>query len=299
MATTTAAPSGRDYNAIFEANAGDSGLRQGGVSDRTRDRLAREEHARLHRQGWTPATVVNLHPFPLMVNLGELGVLRVTAAAADGTPAVLRITDYRFSMRDLGDGNFVPVSVLPSELAREIDREYKDTGGVFWFPGDRDPDDAEVSAARDQQRRWWRLIYQRAVDSWSRYHQHKMITDRQRDAARALFASGEIAQLPEWVTITRAQSDRMECPMCGEDIKRNAKICHFCRTRLDGGDEGASAADSNEPTRPTAQKVQSWQRAYERGQEAVAKGASATAAQVEAARELAALGKIDVPEWAL
>ncbi|MGH9474363.1 MAG: hypothetical protein ACRD1M_16660 [Terriglobales bacterium] len=223
---TTIAPSGADYNAIF----GD-GLRGGGISDRQRDRLVREEHQRLHRQGWTPATVCNLHPFPLTVNLGDLGILTVPAAAA-GLPGKLEIERYRISMRDLGDGNFTPVSVLPTELAKEFMREYGATGGVWWFAGTGEPKPEDVAEAKARQLGWWRQQYQQAVDNWSRYHQHKMITDRQRDAARALFTASEIAQLPEWVTVTRAQADRRDCPMCGESIRVTARICHFCRSDM-------------------------------------------------------------------
>lgn len=232
MATTVAAPSGRDFNSVFEAGLAPNGsLRNAGVSDRLRDRLVREEQAKLARQGWEKATVVNLHPFPLTVHLGELGTLEVPAANGN-EPARVVIERYRLSMRDMGDGNFVPLSVLPAEIAKEVEREYGSTGGVFWFWGEGDPPAAEVAAARERQFAWWRRIFQQAVDAWTRYHQHKLITDRQRDAARALFTAGEIAELPEWITITRAQAERRPCPMCGEDIKATAKICHYCRTKL-------------------------------------------------------------------
>lgn len=221
-----AAVSGKDYNAIF----GDA-MRGGGVSDRLRDRLVREEHARLQRQGWEKATVVNLHPFPLSVQLGELGSLAVDAALPGGY-ALLPIQRYRISMRDLGDGNFTPVAVLPRELAAEFQREYGATGGVFWFDGERAPLVEELELARKRQARWWRAEFEKAVDSWNRYHQHNLITDRQRDAARALFQAGDIAELPEWISLTRAQAGRKECPQCQESIKATARICHFCRTRL-------------------------------------------------------------------
>lgn len=179
-------------------------------------------------------TVANLHPFALMVNLGELGVLDVPAATMDG-PGRLAIDHYRLSMRDLGDGRFTPVGVLPRELAHEVEREYAAIGGVFSYAGTGEPSAEKLGQARAAQRVWWQKEYQKAVDSWSRYHQHKMLTDRQRDAARELFKLGEIAALPEWVTVTRQQSERLECPHCGESIKRIAKVCHFCRSRLAEG----------------------------------------------------------------
>lgn len=218
--------SGKDFNTIFGA-----AMRGGGVSDRLRDRLVREEHARLLRQGWETATVVNLQPFPLAVNLGELGTL-VVEAAQPGAFALLPILRYRISMRDLGDGNFTPVAVLPRELAAEFQREYGATGGVFWFDGQRAPSLQELDDARARQARWWRSEFEKAVDSWNRYHQHNLITDRQRDAARALFHAGDIAELPDWISLTRAQAGRRECPQCQESIKATAHVCHFCRFRL-------------------------------------------------------------------
>ncbi|HVA64320.1 MAG TPA: hypothetical protein VNF74_11395 [Terriglobales bacterium] len=243
MGTMVEAPSGRDFDNVFGAGMSPSGaLRNGGVSDRLRDRLVREEHAKLHRQGWQPVTVVNLQPFALQANLGELGMIEVPAATPEQPVRTLVIQHYRMSMRDLGDGNFTPVSILPSELAKEIEREYGATGGVFWYHGTGEPEAAQVEAARARQQSWWRQLYQQAVDSWSRYHQHKLITDRQRDAARAMFAAGEVAGLPEWVTITRAQADRRDCPMCGESIKVAAKICHFCRSEFGAEGEPVRAA---------------------------------------------------------
>jgi hypothetical protein len=241
MATMASPLTGRDFNSVFEGNfSPNGGLRNGGVSDRLRDRLVREEHMKLQRQGWEPVTVISLQPFPITVNLGELGTLEVPAATPE-RPGKLILTHYRLSMRDLGDGNFTPVSVLPVELAKEIERDSGDSGGVFWYPGTGDPDEAALAAARERQAAWYRRLYQQAIDSWSRYHQHKMLTDRQRDAARALFAAGEVAELPEWVTITRAQADRRDCPMCGESIKVAAKICHFCRSEFDAAGEPVRA----------------------------------------------------------
>lgn len=231
-------PTGRDFNAVFEAGIGPSGaMRNGGVSDRLRDRLVREEHQRLARQGWETATVISLHSFPLSLNLGELGMLEVPAAEPGGF-ARLELRHYRISMRDLGDGNFTPVSVLPRELAKEVQREYGAIGGVFWYDGLRDPGEEELAAARASQRAWWRQEFEKAVDAWQRYRQHKMITDRQREAARQLYSAGEIGDLPEWASLTRMPTDRRDCPMCGESIKVSAKICHFCRTKLSAPEPG-------------------------------------------------------------
>jgi len=237
MSTTPSSPSGRDFAATFEATYDNRhGLRQGGTTDRTRDRLVHEERIKLQRQGYPFATVINLNAFPLTVYLGDMGVVSVPAAPSDegnGAYSKLVITHHRLSMRDMGDGSFAPVSVLPIELAQEVEREYRDTGGVFWYTGNGEPQAEELAAAKERQMAWYRREYQKAVDAWSRYHQYKFITDRQRDAARALFQTGELAELPEWMTITRTQSQHSTCPACGEDVRREARLCRHCGFHID------------------------------------------------------------------
>jgi len=232
MSTSAIAPTGKDYNTVFEKP-----MHGGGVSDRQRNRLVLEERRRLERQGIEPATVVNLNRFPLTINLGDLGCLEVPPAN-DAGPGSMAIETIRISLRDLGDSNFTPVGVLPKELAKELVREYGSTGGVFWYCGTGEPEPKALAEAEEAQKGWWRSEYQKAVDAWSRYHQHKMITDRQRDAARELFKLQEIEALPEWVVLTRRGQDRRDCPECGESIKAVARICHFCRHTLETEKEG-------------------------------------------------------------
>jgi hypothetical protein len=216
---------GRSFNLNYDHR---QGLRQGGNMDRLRDRLVAEEHAKTVRQGFRPATIVNLNPFPLRLGMGDVGTIEVPACPADQPYIRHEILKYRFSMRDMGDGSFSPVSVLPRELAEEVVREYSETGGVFWYEGVGEVPSDSLAEARTRQVEWYRNEFRKAVDSWTRFHQHKLVTDRQRDAARALYANGEISSLPEWITITRDLSEHISCPACDEKIRRNAKVCRYC-----------------------------------------------------------------------
>lgn len=247
MSTQAVAP-GAQYEGMF----GGVNQQRSGNADRRRNALVKESEATLERQGYEVATIVNLHRFPLEVAVADLPNRVAVRAASDGEPIVRHLlTKHQRSMRDLGDANFVPENVLPVQLASEVAREYGETGGVFWYRGDGPiPEDA-LAAAKAKQHGWYLRQYQEATDSWGRYHQHKMITDRQRDAARFLFTSGDIAQLPEWVTLTRAMSDRADCPMCGESIKRAAKVCKECRSQLTEGWADGPAAVQAAPAKAT------------------------------------------------
>ncbi|MHB8734381.1 MAG: hypothetical protein ACYC6M_03665 [Terriglobales bacterium] len=246
--------SGKDFGPVFEsAYDPRAGLRSGGTTDRIRHRLVIEERQKLERQGFEAVTLVNQHTFALRVYLGDLGTVEVPACPPGEPFVTAEIRNYRISMRDMGDGGFAPVSVLPIELAQEVLREYAETGGVFWYRGGGPPPEDSLATARERQLLWYRREYQKAVDAWSRYHQHKFITDRQRDAARALHAVGEIAALPEWVTVTREQSTVASCPACGEDVKRAARLCRHCGFALDAA---WLAANGDRAPKPAARKAE-------------------------------------------
>lgn len=205
------------------------------VSDRMRHNLAWEEHERLQREGWKTATVVNLQNFDLTVNLGNMGTIRVPARKV-GEPFVkYPISMYRLSMRDHGDAVFTPLAIMPPRLAEEVYKEYQNVGGVFWYLGDGEVPLDQLKDAEERMFGWYTRIYREAVDAWSRYRQHRMLTDRQKDAAHALFNRGLIDKLPEWVAATKSQGEHKMCPDCGEDkVKRAARKCRFCGYRFDG-----------------------------------------------------------------
>lgn len=257
MTTHTIEPAnpGARYSEIFEgrnAVAAGAAPSKGGIADRVRDRLVREEWMRLAKRGWEAVELINYHPWPIRVDLGELGIISIPAAA--GSHGSNSITAPRISMRDLGDGNFVPVSVLPTELAQEVEREYARCGGVVWHVLGEDIPEAAVEQARARQMAWYREEYRKAVHAWSRYRQHQFITERQRDAAKALASAGEIAYLPEWVTLTRDAGERTTCPDCGEEIKPTARICRFCHRRLASNAGSKAAASESSPARRSRSK---------------------------------------------
>ncbi len=227
-------PDTPNYATVFAATV-DSvlGLRQGGTTDRNRNRAVYEERVRIARQKPTSCFLVNMNRFPLYLSLGDLGTFEVPACPAEKKYIVHEIKEVRISMRDTGEGNFNPVGVVPNDIAQEFVREYGETGGVFAIGIHTDPFEEELRKAEQLQVKWFRREYQKAVDSWTRYRQHKFITDRQRDAARSLAERGELSELPEWVTLTNEGQPSASCPACGEDIKPSARVCRHCGYHLD------------------------------------------------------------------
>lgn len=248
--TMDAGNPGARFHEVFESGGAAGRPYKGGLADRQRDRLVREEWQRLARRQWDPVELFNFHPWPMRVDLGELGLILIPAATGD-EPGRARLDLPRISMRDLGDGNFVPVSVLPNELAQEVERECRVFGGVLWTRAGEAPSEWQVEEARERRMSWYREEYRKAVNAWARHRQHQFITDRQRDAARALLAAGEIDHLPEWIAWTRRAAVRVECPECGEEIRATARICRFCRSPLAPPEEQGEAS----PRRSTGRRA--------------------------------------------
>lgn len=201
------------------------------ASDQLRDRLFIEKHVQLHRQGWEKATVVNLHTFPLEVNLGYLGHMYVPARKPGEPYAKFVIDKYKLDARDLGDARFIPEPVMPIELASEFLREYAPdiTGGVFIYAGTRDPSAEELEEAFNTQLAYYWREYGVGRDIFAQRRRFDLVSPRQRDAARALLERGLIER-PEWMDERAPKAERadFECEACGTTLKKNAKFCTTC-----------------------------------------------------------------------
>ncbi len=86
----------------------------------------------------------------------------------------------------------------------------------------------EIQLALKQQDGWFRRLVALADDDWNRYHQHKMISDLQRYAAKHLNYSSEWTSI---VTSAAAQITKT-CPACTMQIPTGALICPVCRTLI-------------------------------------------------------------------
>lgn len=199
-----------------------------------RHRAVMEAHRKAQKQGWDIVTVVNLHAFQLDLNMGALGHLTIPAKKQGETFSLKVIDTYRLDMRDMGDANFNPEPVFPKEMAEDITRYYAETGGVFFYEGEGRPPQDQLEESMKAQINWYWGLFQEGNSNWSQYQKNpRHISERMRDAAKALFAMKLINEQPEWVVISRSESPDTPCEGCGNVIAKVAKFCPACHTIYD------------------------------------------------------------------
>lgn len=199
--------------------------------DAKRDRAVREAIRRINRQGWEVVTVVNLHGFQLDLPMGYLGHLTIPPKKQGDLYALKVIDQPKIDMKDLGDGNFEPIPVMPKELAEDLINNFQETGGVFWYLGTgKVPEDLLESAQRAQLEWYW-ILFQEGNANWAQFNKNpKQITDRMRDAAKELWRLKLINVQPEWITVTKNESPDRPCEGCGNVIQKVAAFCAHCET---------------------------------------------------------------------
>jgi RNase P subunit RPR2 len=77
------------------------------------------------------------------------------------------------------------------------------------------------------QENWFTELIKLADDDWNKTHQHKMITDDQRYACKALGMKRDwMVEIPKEVRLTI-------CPACMKDFPTGAIVCQNCRFIID------------------------------------------------------------------
>lgn len=209
----------------FGKNYNDKNPLRPGSEDHKRHLRVMEKHVRLHNQDWKDVVIVNMHPFPLYVNLSDAGDFRVKKCP-EGAPYNAHVIDtYRLSMSDKGNADFEPVEILPVEQAQECERQYRRTGGVFWYFADEPFPAEKLKTYGALQLDYYRALVRKGRDEWARYHQMGRISESMRQAALYLSKLGELnINDYEWVEKPKLA----HCEQCGEDRKPGANICRHC-----------------------------------------------------------------------
>lgn len=186
-------------------------------------------------------TVVSIVPFPIDEKKPGLypGHFRIPAAKADDFELLVveRSVHHVYVDHDRGS---LTVPVPSDEVARSICQDYtrgqllyvmgESEPGLFFVPGEYTSKKAilevikeKLAAAREMQRNWFVKLVKLGDDEWNKYHNHKMISDLQRYAAKTLGLQRE------WNVEGQAEATSF-CPACKMVMPTGALICGSCRT---------------------------------------------------------------------
>ncbi len=156
--------------------------------------------------------------------------------AKDGIPGVLHVTDSKSNLY-VRDGKTYPITHPAEEVANSLVNDYciaqlqaSDDAkpALFWVYGKLSGNEIlvkyakDVEAAKIKQNMWFLRLIRLADDDWTRFGQHRMITDLQRHAAKSL---GQLNK--PWMQ-NQEGSEFTKCPACSTLVDTNAAICQNC-----------------------------------------------------------------------
>lgn len=183
-----------------------------------------------------PATIVSIMPFGFRDEKPGLapGDFQMKAASPEKPEihvvkvAQIRMMDqdYRPFMLDV-DHEKVAADVCDCHNKSQIVWNDDAIPGLFWVKGEHTAEEVvkkfakEIAEAKRKQDNWFRMIVKIADDDWSKWHQHKYISDLQRTAARSLNLERE------WVKDDVNMNTR--CPACQSIISTEAAVCFACK----------------------------------------------------------------------
>lgn len=188
-------------------------------------------------------TVVSCYPFDVKENFPTVypGYFELAPGDPLGKhPQVLRVPEGIQRARYIRDGETMYIPVPEEQVAAAICRGSNTVLGyepdampaLFFVPDHLEEDQvvsrhkSEIKEAIEKQNRWFTVLVKLADDEWTKYHQHKMISDQMRYAAVFLGVDRE------WAKEATADSQK-KCPACMSFVDIQALICRFCRTIID------------------------------------------------------------------
>lgn len=183
-------------------------------------------------------TVVSLLPFEVNESKPTLypSTYRIPAVPVGQECQTLVIDDAVGLLYLDSDRGSLRINIPSEEIAQSLIGDYvKSTlgyrencqPGLFYLVGDWNPIEvvkeqpAELNIAKKQQHNWFVELIRIADDDWSKFHQHKMISDIQRLAANRMSLSRE------WLNMIPEESQL--CPMCRTIVDPLAVLCMNCK----------------------------------------------------------------------
>jgi hypothetical protein len=189
------------------------------------------------------------HSAKTIVNIGEVqwhlarthGMYLIPGCPKGERCATVRIQG-RIDRADIGDKRYSEFYFSAKHIAEDLVADIADHG-VFVAAGD-EPTDEEISAARERLTEFYRRQVAAADADWSRHHNHNLLSDVQRRAARYLGVDREWLFEPEKL---------VDCPACGERIKPGVAVCRGCGAVLDAEKARQFGLDTGQPATPAGE----------------------------------------------
>lgn len=193
------------------------------------------------------ATIVSVCPFPIReTKAGMYPSSFVIEAAEEGGIAILHVGDGWYSVRLDEDRPPLKVTCPAEQVAQSVINDYaqaqlgytSDSGpGLFavWDHLNAEQimklHENELEKAISRQVKWFRSLVMQANDEWAKFHQHRMITDTQRYAAKFLKLTHD------WVSPVPEAGSIVECPVCTNSVPVKALMCANCHVAMPGKEE--------------------------------------------------------------
>lgn len=183
-------------------------------------------------------TVVSLVPYPVKELKPNIipGYFQV-ARSVDGKPSVLPVGDsIHWIESPFPKGKPMKMVESSRDIAKAIVNDFiesqlaldSDAGpALFWVEGHKSAEQVikefpnQLEAAKNRQNNWFISLIRLADDDWTRYHQHRGISDIQRYAAKTLGMDRD------WMQST-IDNATVPCPLCRTQVSMEAIICASC-----------------------------------------------------------------------
>jgi len=187
----------------------------------------------------TTATIVSLFPLPVFERKPLIpSVYQVEASTDELQPKILTVREgifhvYLDEFRGMMSIRTPALTVADSVVRDFLDGQYlysDESRPALWtVPGEwteeellEDKDQKErIYREHSLQLEWFKRLIFIADDEWSKHHQHRMITEVQRIAARRLKFNRE------WALEFKPEN-LQDCPGCGTSINKRVAVCRDC-----------------------------------------------------------------------
>lgn len=198
----------------------------------------------MSRKGEVPASIVSIVPFPINEEKHGIypGFFQIPASV-EGIPEILVIGEsIHFIEVDVDKS--ISVTNPSYKVADSVVKDYIESmlgasgpnnsgPGIFWAPGRLDVGSVyktcavELKAAQVRQHNWFLSMVSIADDDWEKTHQHRVITDMQRFAAKSLNLDRP------WIMQIKDSTNSIKCPGCGTQVSSGVVVCAICKCILD------------------------------------------------------------------